>query len=296
MKDRAMRTPITSIFGFGTRALACVALVAIAPLAALAQGTAPAATSAPSATPASAPPATDAGATQAPSSYLFGPHDVINIAVVGRSDFNQQVLVQDDGTISLALIGSITAANLTPLQLKSVIEQRLRSGGYFLKPEVTVTLSGAASQYAVVLGDIGSPGLAALDRPYHLSELVARSGGVKQGSDILTVTTAAGETREFSLRAIATGASPDPMVAPGTKIYVQPAQLFYIYGQVGSPGTYALERDMTVRNALARAGGLSALGSTKKIKIYRGDKEFKPTDLNQKLMPGDTINVGERFF
>ena len=286
-----MRIPITYLLGLGTRAIACAALVAVTPLPALAQAAAPAATPTPA-----APPTSDAGATQAPSSYLFGPHDVINIAVVGRTDFNQQVLVQDDGTISLALIGSITATNLTPLQLKSVIEQRLRSGGYFLKPEVTVTLAGAASQYAVVLGDIGSPGLAALDRPYHLSELVARSGGVKQGADILTVTTAAGETREFSLRALATGASPDPMVTPGTKIYVQPAQLFYIYGQVGSPGTYPLERDMTIRNALARAGGLSALGSSKKIKIYRGDKEFKPTDLNQKLMPGDTINVGERFF
>jgi polysaccharide export outer membrane protein len=287
-----MRTStIFSIRGARARAIGWAALLAMAPLPALAQvASTPAGTP-----PAAVPPAGDTAAP-IPASYLFGAHDVINIAVVGRTDFNQQVLVQDDGTISLALIGSITATNLTALQLKSVIEQRLRSGGYFLKPEVTVTLASAASQYAVVLGDIGAPGLAALDRPYHLSELVARSGGVKQGSDILTVTTAGGETREFSLRAIATGASPDPMVAPGTKIYVQPAQLFYIYGQVGSPGTYALERDMTVRNALARAGGLSALGSIKKVKIYRGDKEFKPTDLNQKLMPGDTVNVGERFF
>ncbi len=292
-----MRTSITSfpaaIALVGGGAAAGAALLAIAPaVSAQVQ-----AQSQPQAGAAAVSAASPQGATTPePAGYLFGPHDVLNIAVVGRTDFNQQVQVQDDGTISLALIGSVTAANLTPLQLKAAIEARLRSGGYYLKPEVTVTLAGAASQYAVLLGDIATPGLAALDRPYRLSELIARSGGVKPGADIVTVSAPGSESREFSLKAIATNASPDPVVTPGTKVYVQKAQMFYIYGQVGSPGAYPIEPDMTVRNALARAGGLSALGSTGKIKIYRGDKELKRINLGEKLQPGDTINVGERFF
>jgi len=228
--------------------------------------------------------------------YVLGPRDTIAIAVVGRQDYNSQVQVQDDGTIALPLIGTIRAANVSVLQLKAEIENRLRSGGYYLKPEVTVTVLSATSQYAVLLGEIGTPGLAALDREYRLSELIARAGGVRTGSDVVTLTLPTGETREYSLRAIATNVSPDPVVITGTKIYVQPAKTFYIYGQVGSSGNFPIEAGMTVRNAIARAGGLSSLGSSKKIRIYRGEQVIKKVDMNMKLQPGDTIHVGERFF
>jgi polysaccharide export outer membrane protein len=227
--------------------------------------------------------------------YVLGPRDTMAVAVVGRQDYNAQVQVQDDGTITLPLIGTINAANVPVLQLKTEIERRLRAGGYFLKPEVTVTVLSASSQYVVLLGEISSSGLAPLDRQYRLSELIARAGGPRNGADVVTLTLPSGENREYSLRAIATGVSPDPVIVTGTKVYMQPAQMFYIYGQVGSQGTFPIEQGMTVRHALARAGGITSLGSTKKIKIYRGDKVVKAT-MTTKILPGDTIHIGERFF
>ena len=56
---------------------------------------------------------------------------------------------------------------------------------------------------------------------------------------------------------------------------------------------------MTVQDALQLAGGVSDRGSIKRLKVLRFEagkrKEIKVqvTDL---LKPGDTLNIGERFF
>lgn len=255
------------------------------------------AAAAPAGGAASTPPATaSVTSVLVPQSYVLGPKDVVGVAVVGRNDYSTQAQVQDDGTITLPLIGSLSAANLTLLQLKAIVEQKLKSGGYFVRPDVAVVLVNAASQYAVLLGDVGTAGLVPLDRNYRLSELIARGAGVKPGADAVTVTSAAGEARDYSLRSIATGGSPDPVITPGTKVFVHPAQMFYVYGQVGTAGSFPLEAGMTVRRAIARAGGTGQLGSLRKVTLYRGDKEIRKVNLNMQLEPNDTIHVGERFF
>ena len=240
-------------------------------------------------------PASSAAITNA-SGYSLGLRDVIEVAVLGRDDYKFQVQVQDDGNVPLPLIGSIPALDKQPLQLKSEIERRLVAGGYFVHPEVVVTLVTASSRYAVLLGEVVNPGLIALDHDYRLSEVLARAGGVKAGSDAVSLTFPNGEAREYSLRAIATNASPDPVVAPGAKILVEPAAMFYIYGQIGTPGGYPAQPDMTVRRALASGGGLTPLGSSGKVKIFRGESVMRKVDPDTKVLPGDTIFVGEKFF
>ncbi|MEO6092973.1 MAG: polysaccharide biosynthesis/export family protein [Novosphingobium sp.] len=229
-------------------------------------------------------------------SYILGQRDIIGVEVAGRADYKTQVQVQEDGTVALPLIGLVPAASLTVPQLRAEIQRRLTSGGFFLKPDVIVTLITASSQYAVMLGDVGQSGLLMLDREYRLTEVLARAGGVRPGSDDVTVTSPTGETREYSMRAIATNKAPDPIVVAGSKVLVAPAKVFYIYGQIGSPGGFPVDEGMTIRQALARAGGITSLGSSKKVKLYRGEQVTKRVKLNTTVQPGDTIVVGERFF
>jgi polysaccharide export outer membrane protein len=237
-----------------------------------------------------------ASAEPAYQGYILGAHDAITVALLGRSDYNATVQVQEDGSVALPMIGQVLAGGQSLLQLKADIEGRLRTGGYFRQPEVSIVLSAAASRFATILGDVGTAGLVPLDRQYRLSELIARAGGARSGSDTLTVTAPDGQIREYSLRAITTSASPDPVVAPGSKVFVQPAPIFYVYGQVGSAGAFPLEPGMTLRNALARAGGPSALGTMKKVKVYRGETIISKPDMNMRVSAGDTIHVGERIF
>jgi polysaccharide export outer membrane protein len=229
--------------------------------------------------------------------YILGRDDVIEVTLLGRTDFGGRGRVQADGTIQLPLVGKIAAADHTASELSNDVRSALQKGGYFSDPIVSVEVVSYASRYVTVLGAVGSPGLVPINRPYRISEILARVGGVKENAaDYLIVRSEKGAERRLLIRDLATGDSTqDPYVAPGDKIYSPPADLFYIYGQVNTPGGFALTDGMTVRMAIARGGGLTESGSDKSVQVNRGGKKTKlqPGD---KLLPGDVLFVAERMF
>lgn len=242
----------------------------------------------------SAPPA----AAPVSAGYVLGPGDTIDVLVAGSPDYKPRVTIEPDGTAVLPLVGRVGAAGQSLTAFRGTVASRLVSGGFFIHPEVSVTLVTATSRFATVLGEVGTPGLVPLDREYHLAELIARAGGIKGvGVDAITLTSADGTSRTFSMHALATAAGAgDPVVRAGDKVFVAPALVFYVSGAVMTPGTFPLDAaGLTVRQALGRAGGVSAIGSAKKVKLIRGNREVK-ADLNDKVQPGDTLTVGERFF
>jgi polysaccharide biosynthesis/export protein len=115
-------------------------------------------------------------------------------------------------------------------------------------------------------------------------------------ADHLIVRPEKGEEKKYPIRELAIGdLSKDPYVQPGDKIYAPAAEIFYIYGKVNAPGVYTISSDMTVRQAIARAGGLAESGSDKKIDTTREGKKVKVA-LSDKVQPGDVIVIGERLF
>lgn len=237
-----------------------------------------------------AAPVTDEG-------YILGAEDVVQVDVLGRSDFSARSKVGTDGRIQLPLLGAVPAADRTVLQLRNEIRVALQKGGFFTQPIVEVQVASYASRYVTVLGAVGSPGLVPVDRPYRLSEILARVGGVREsGADYLTVRTKTGE-RNYTVKDLATGNETlDPFVQPGDKIYSPTADIFYIQGQVKAPGNFRLTPKMTLSMALARAGGITDLGSSSSIKIIRNNAEMRARDLNAEILPNDIIDVGEGWF
>lgn len=241
---------------------------------------------------------TPAGIADAASSaYVLGRDDVIEVGLLGRQDFTGRTRVQADGTIQLPLIGKVQVADRTTAEVSEMIRKSLISGGFFADPVVTVEVSGYASRYVTVLGAVGSPGLIPINRPYRLSEILARVGGVRDGAaDHLVVRSDGGEERKLLIRDLATGGDDqDPYVRAGDKIYAPMAENFYIYGQVNAPGRFPITSEGTVRMAIASAGGLTASGSDKKVTVTRANKKVK-VDLDSKVQPGDVIEIGERLF
>lgn len=229
--------------------------------------------------------------------YILGPEDVVQVDVLGRTDFNARSKVGTDGKIQLPLLGAVQAADRTVLQLRDEIRVALQKGGFFTQPIVEVQIASYASRYVTVLGAVGTPGLIPVDRPYRLSEILARVGGVREsGADYLTVRTKTGE-RNYAIKDLATGnESQDVFVQPGDKIYSPNADIFYIQGQVKAPGNFRLTPKMTLSMALARGGGITDLGSSSSIKIIRNNAEIKPRDLSVEILPNDIIDVGEGWF
>ncbi len=230
--------------------------------------------------------------------YVLGTGDIVEVAVLGREEFHPRVQVQTDGTIQLPLLHSVKAADLTVLQLRDSVRDLLKTGGYYTDPVVSVVVATFASRYVTVLGEVAQPGLLPVDRAYRISEILARVGGARAtGDDEVQLRRANGDEMKLQVSDIASGGpDKDPFVNPGDKIFIAAAQVFYIYGQVSSPGSFRIERGMTYRMALARGGGLTARGSEKRIKVFRGGQQIKKIDLSGKVQGGDTIVIGERFF
>jgi polysaccharide biosynthesis/export protein len=263
--------------------LAVVAFLAVTPAAS--QTTAAAAAAAPASN------SPDAG-------YVLGPEDVIEVAVLGRSDFTTRARIGEDGSIQLPFIGSVQAAKKTTSELTSDISAALVKGGYFSNPILRVEIVAYSSRYVTVLGEVTTPGLVPVDRAYHLSEILARVGGAREdASNYVVLRPENGAERRLSIRGLVSGdASQDPIVSPGDKIFVPKAELFYISGQVKSPGAFAVESGMTLRMAISRGGGLTDLGSDHGVKVTGPDGKARQLRLDDPIQPGDVIVVGERLF
>ena len=230
--------------------------------------------------------------------YVLGAGDIVEVEVLGQADFGKpRVRVRPDESIALPMVGVIAASGRTPTELAAQIENELRTKSFYKMPTVNVEIVSYASRYVIALGAVVQPGLVAIDRPYRLSEILARVGGAKENAaDYVILSSVNGTERRLPIAQLArAGTANDPMVAPDDKIFIPTAELFYIYGQVNAPGAYPLLKGMTLRQALARGGGPTASGSEKRMTLYRGPQKVK-LGLETALQPGDVVMIGERLF
>jgi polysaccharide export outer membrane protein len=243
------------------------------------------------------PPVAKVAQADSDSAYVLGPDDVVEVEVLGQT-YKQRSKIGTDGNIQLPFVGPVPAANKTQLQLAADVKDALEKGGFFREPIMRVEVVSFASRYVTFLGAVRSPGLVPVDRPYRLSELIARVGGVVEtGADFVTVTPERGASRNLSVKDSATGdPANDPVILPGTRLYVPLAEKIYVTGQVKAPGAFPYSSDMTIRQALARAGGLTDIGSERSIKVTHPDGHVDKPGVNAKVGPNDVINVGERLF
>ena len=95
------------------------------------------------------------------------------------------------------------------------------------------------------------------------------------------------------------GLKPGYLVDPSVSVSILEYRNFYIYGEVGEPGGYAFSPGLTVRNAVAMAGGFTERASRSKIFVVHEDDPAARTnsiDINERVRPGDTITIEQSFF
>ena len=151
--------------------------------------------------------------------YQLGAGDVISIRVFGEDDLSlDRIRLSDAATVAYPLLGEVRALGRTPIELETVIRERL-AGDYLVNPRVTVNVL---------------------------------------------------EYRQF-----------------------------YVNGAVSSPGGYAFEPGMTVRRAIALAGGTTDRASRRNMHIISEDDpagEEREVGMDDPLDPGDILTIEESFF
>jgi polysaccharide export outer membrane protein len=125
---------------------------------------------------AQAPAATSAAEGTANNSYVIGPTDVLTITVWKEPTLSGTILVRPDGMVSLALLGDVQAAGLTPLQLGDQISLKLKK--YIQDPNVSVVVSQIHSKIIYLLGEVAKKGPVEMTPGMTLLEAIASAGGL----------------------------------------------------------------------------------------------------------------------
>lgn len=154
------------------------------------------------------------------ASYKLGSGDKIKITVFDERELSNIYLVNEEGFISVPLIGAVHVLNKTIQDVKIIMHEKL-SDGYLIDPSIAI------------------------------------------------------EVDEF--------------------------RPIYVMGEVRNPGKFAFMTDMTVRNAVAIAGGFTYRAKQDSVRILRGINknsihEIEGVKPDSKIKPGDTILIKERFF
>jgi len=265
------------------------------------------------------------GADQ-PAEYIVGPNDVLAIKVIDEAQLTGSYIVRVDGTFTFPLLGRVKAGGLTLQAVESELRDRLAKG--FLKdPQVGVSVETFRSQQLYVMGEVRQPGILQFTGSMTVIEALARAGSVtdRAGTEVVVVrppadAPAAGPAApppdaaaiqsmqnagdanltHLDLSRLQAGAlSLNIPLHAGDTVFVPRAETVFVTGQVASGGEFVIRPGMTVRQALALAGGVTERGSTRRIQIIRKVKGVETkidATLQDPVNPGDTIVVRDRFF
>lgn len=264
---------------------------------------------------AGAPGAGPAPAHTAPTAHaqpllVLGPGDEVRMHVFGQPDMNGVMYVAGNGTIQVPLAGSVNVSGLSPSQAARKIDTALRKGQFLVNPQVTLTVVQARNQQVSVLGQVHRPGIYTIQSNTTLLDLLAQAGGeTDDGGNtiyILRTPTPGGPIQRIAvnLRGLAQpGTAPEAAeitMKGGDQVYIPRASEFYVTGNVHKPGAFHLRQNMTVLQAVARAGGVTPMGSMDRIIIRRpepgGRFRVLSARLTDKVEPNDVITVEERIF
>ncbi len=252
-------------------------------------------------------PATVASPQRA-ADYVLGPEDQIIVHAFQAPEItNSPIQIGGDGYVNLPLVGRVKASGLAVSALEQELSVRL--GNYVRDPQVTVLIADYRSQPVSVVGAVNQPGVVQLRGRKTLVEVIALAGGVRtEAGNSVTITrelskgrlplqdAADDPTGRFSIGHVKLH---DVMEAHNPKdnipieandvVMIPKAPLLYVVGEVQKPGGYVLaDRDsVTVLQAVALAGGLTPLASTKHAKILHQD----PVLLSRTELPTDVSKI-----
>jgi polysaccharide export outer membrane protein len=182
------------------------------------------------ATPAAPVPATSGAASGQnggqpvdPARYVIGSEDSLQITVWREPTLSGTIPVRPDGMISLALVGDLKAAGLTPMALSSDIGQRLKK--YIQDPVVTVVVLGVNSQRIFAVGEVNKVGPIMLTAGMTPLQAIVTAGGLTpfaNSKKIYVLRTVDGKQQKipFNYKAALKGDTPGIPLIPGDTIVV----------------------------------------------------------------------------
>jgi polysaccharide biosynthesis/export protein len=239
--------------------------------------------------------------------YRLSAGDSVKITVFQSPDLSIETRISEAGVISFPLLGNITIGGLTPGQAEKKIADGLREGNFVKQPQVSIVVATVRGNQVSVLGQVLRPGRYPIETAeLRLTDLLALAGGIAPtGADIVTVVGKRGgkafRTEVDLPKVFGTDRNlNDVLLQNEDVVWVDRAPTIFVYGEVQRPGSFRLERGLTVLQALATAGGVTQRGTEKGIRVHRkgtdGKTQVAQPAMDDLLRDGDVVYVRESLF
>ena len=163
--------------------------------------------------------------------YRLVPADNILIRYYGNEELDQAQPIRPDGKISLAYVGQVDAAGLTPAELENKLVELYT--GELASPRINVIVQTHAPQRFYIGGEIGNKGTQDIHGTINLLQAIQLAGGLtaeaRPGQVVLIRADADGMPtgRTFNLKQLQSGGGEayNTVVRPNDVIYVPRAKI-----------------------------------------------------------------------
>jgi len=240
--------------------------------------------------------------------YLIGSQDVLKITVFDNPDLTTEARVSGEGKITFPLLGEIVVKNLTARQIEKSIGEKLATKGIVKDPQVTAFVQ-QYNRKVTIIGEVMKPGQYEIPGRATVLDMISLALGMNQNAGYRVTVfrkepDADGRETTKKISIDMDGLLNGGNLAQNIELQDQdvvyvPKAIFYVYGEVNKPGSYRLEKGVTVKRAIAMAGGLTAKGSQRRIEITRkdGDKESSASaHVDDLVRIDDVIKIKESIF
>lgn len=157
--------------------------------------------------------------------YTIGEQDVLDIDVWREKELSGQVIVRPDGKITVPLVNEIYVVGMTPLQLQTMLADKLQP--FVTTPQVTVVVHEINSRKIYLMGEVVHEGVFRINSTTTVSQIIAEAGGLHpyaKRNKIYVLRTVDGKQVRFPFNydAVIKGKanSQDLVLKPGDKIVV----------------------------------------------------------------------------
>ena len=249
--------------------------------------------------------------------YIVGPNDVLGVKVLGEPELSTQYTVDADGTITFPFLERVPVGGKTVAEIEFMLRKGL-DPDWIKNAQVSVVITSYRSRAIYVIGEVRNPAKYSIEGQTTLLEVIAQAGsftpnaaqtitvtrykeglvGIAAGSPVAPGDPRGAEILRINREELSEGKlQANIILQDGDTIFVPTAEKFYVMGFVKQPGQFVLQPNMTVRQAISVAGGLTERGSDRRIKIIRkvnGKDVELDADMSDAVKAGDTIRVPQR--
>lgn len=237
-----------------------------------------------------------------PVDYLIKPGDELMLTLWGSVDADLRLLVDRSGRVSIPRVGTILVAGVRYADLPAVLSQRVAL--VFRNFQLSVSLGQLRGQRVYITGFVARPGTYNVSSLATVAQALLQAGGPSAAGSMRNVqlrrgkdTVATLDLYDILLRGDRSG---DRVLQGDDVVHVGAVgPQVGLIGSVNRPAVFELKPGETIIDALAMAGGLSAVADASRVAIERLDDRATvrivqvglPAGATSALQQGDVMRV-----